>query len=129
MVVTDKATPGSEPELYVPSAPPAASAPDIESAPEPQKPKPSTTAAPASTPGPVVSYQKLGTTPFQHTCSNCNHAGLTRTTSQPTAGAWVSCCLLVLFFWPLFWVPFVIPACKKTSHYCKNCGVLVGTSE
>mmetsp|Transcript_20276 Transcript_20276/g.31070 ORF Transcript_20276/g.31070 Transcript_20276/m.31070 type:complete len:139 (-) Transcript_20276:176-592(-) len=134
MTVKDEVIPGkegSDPQLYVPtsfdpepSAPPAASAPDIEESAPPKPPA----AAPTSTSGPIIQTNKLGRKPFQHVCTNCNTANQTQTRTELHIMAWVCCCFLVLFFWPLFWVPFVIPACRKTKHYCRKCGILIGTS-
>jgi len=44
----------------------------------------------------------------------------------------IDCCtitvfiVLLLVFWPVCWLPFVLPDCKNTKHNCANCGRLVG---
>ncbi|CAD8170762.1 unnamed protein product [Paramecium pentaurelia] len=33
--------------------------------------------------------------------------------------------LLLIFFWPLCWLPFVLKECKDRYYYCSSCGKLI----
>ncbi|CAD8086563.1 unnamed protein product [Paramecium sonneborni] len=33
--------------------------------------------------------------------------------------------LLLIFFWPLCWLPFVMEDCKDKYYYCSQCGKLI----
>mmetsp|Transcript_28727 Transcript_28727/g.42856 ORF Transcript_28727/g.42856 Transcript_28727/m.42856 type:complete len:184 (+) Transcript_28727:62-613(+) len=96
-----------------------------------------TTAAPA--PAPAVApraattqhhppRRDLGSRSCSVSCPYCQHTGLTKTSQQCGECTWISAILLLLFCFPLFWVPFVCPSCYDTEHFCRNCGKVVGWS-
>ncbi len=44
---------------------------------------------------------------LQTGCCQCDNL-------SPTG--WIAVFLLLIFFWPLFWIPFVMPECYEVSH-------------
>ena len=50
----------------------------------------------------------LGPTPVKITCGGCNHTGPSKTDGQIGTCAIIGIVVLVLFFWPLFWLPLVM---------------------
>jgi len=59
----------------------------------------------------------------------CPHCAVNTVTYPKEQIDWVTIVasiLSVLLFWPLFWLPFVIPGCKATDHYCGSCHRKVG---
>ena len=73
----------------------------------------------------------LGRFPCQLTCPYCNHRMCTRTRDQVTGLTIAIMVIVVLLFWPLFWLPLCMPSCKATEHYCGNgsCNRKVGQVE
>mmetsp|Transcript_26427 Transcript_26427/g.41468 ORF Transcript_26427/g.41468 Transcript_26427/m.41468 type:complete len:185 (+) Transcript_26427:68-622(+) len=102
---------------YVPKNPNAA--------PGPSPPAPARPAATAHRPP----RRDLGSRPCSVTCPSCHHTGLTKINQQCGACTWISAILLLLFCFPLFWVPFVCPSCYDTEHFCRNCGRRVGWTQ
>lgn len=51
---------------------------------------------------------------LQTGCCQCDNL-------SPTG--WIAVILLLIFFWPLFWIPFVMPECYEVSHFAdlKSC--------
>lgn len=41
------------------------------------------------------------------------------------AGTIIAVILLLLIFWPLFWLPFVMDDCKDSYYACNNCGKVI----
>mmetsp|Transcript_38370 Transcript_38370/g.91868 ORF Transcript_38370/g.91868 Transcript_38370/m.91868 type:complete len:210 (+) Transcript_38370:184-813(+) len=70
----------------------------------------------------------LGTRPASVTCPYCQHTGKTRINHNCGDCAWIAVILLLLFCWPLFWLPLVCQNCQDVEHSCSNCGKLVGKS-
>lgn len=70
----------------------------------------------------------LGSNASSVTCPYCQHTGLTRTNQQCGECTWISAIILVLFCFPLAWIPFVCPSCYDTEHYCRQCGKVIGWS-
>jgi hypothetical protein len=62
----------------------------------------------------------------QITCPNCHRQATTRTSEVIGAGTIIAIVLLLIFFWPLFWLPLVIPECKQIDHFCSLCNAKVG---
>ena len=117
-----------EPAVYVPSAPlesdvyvPGAQTPAVQhlsqsqqpqivhaqpmqTAPEPSKP--STAIVPAATPvstGPV-NMHGLGKDPKRITCPYCQQSAVTNTSDEIDACTIIAVVVLLLLFWPLFWI-------------------------
>ena len=68
----------------------------------------------------------VGVDPMKMRCPHCHQDMLTKTKHQTDAHTVLAVVLLIIFFWPLFWLPFICPACKKNEHYCGLCGMKVG---
>jgi LITAF-like zinc ribbon domain len=61
-------------------------------------------------------------------CPYCCHINVrTRIMTVPNWLTWVSVIVVLFVFWPLFWAPLLIDACKRTDHYCSQCQALVAT--
>mmetsp|Transcript_19555 Transcript_19555/g.27122 ORF Transcript_19555/g.27122 Transcript_19555/m.27122 type:complete len:174 (+) Transcript_19555:141-662(+) len=75
-------------------------------------------------PGPMPVF---GRDPTGFTCPHCHKNCVTRTRSHPDVVTIVAIILLVLFFWPLFWLPLCLPGCQTTDHYCSCCNRKVGS--
>ncbi|OWR46750.1 Membrane-associated LPS-inducible TNF alpha factor protein [Danaus plexippus plexippus] len=80
----------------------------------------------------VIIPLTLKRTPVYVNCPNCNERILTtvqHTNTQKThmiAGfvcGLTLCCMLCC----LSAIPYIIPTCKKTEHYCPNCKSYIGT--
>jgi len=71
-------------------------------------------------------HGKYGLRPVNITCPHCYRQTRTRTEEVIGTGTLIAVFVLLFFFWPLFWLPFVIPDCKQVDHYCAYCGAKVG---
>lgn len=138
---------GAEPEIdtsipvataapYVPAAP---NAPQVSIPPQKQSTTvsytiPAASATPVSSsiqkpPAPGVQttvpagYMKLGKDPSRCTCPHCNQTMVTRTTHKIDTVTILLVIVMLLVFWPLFFLPLIIPGCKATEHYCTSCQV------
>jgi hypothetical protein len=56
----------------------------------------------------------LGARPTKITCPYCNQTDITRTRSQFGICTIISVVVLVICFFPLFWVPFICPSVSGT---------------
>lgn len=56
----------------------------------------------------------LGARPTKVTCPYCNQTDITRTRSQFGICTIISVVVLVICFFPLFWVPFICPSVSGT---------------
>jgi hypothetical protein len=71
----------------------------------------------------------LGRDPVGLKCQYCHEEMVTRPSDQVDAVTIMLVILLVFLFWPLCWIPFCVPGCKKTEHYCSRCNRVVGETE
>lgn len=55
------------------------------------------------------------------TCPYCREQAVTNTKSQIDCCTIIGVIVMILVFWPLFWIPFICPCCKTTEHYCSRC--------
>jgi hypothetical protein len=51
-------------------------------------------------------------------CPYCNRQTITTTHDIIGVGTVVAVILLAICCWPLCWLPFCIPSCKRTHHFC-----------
>lgn len=58
-------------------------------------------------------------------CPNCRGQVQTRLSMEPGGQAWCCMCILLIFFWPLFWLPLCMPACMDVTHSCPQCGAVI----
>lgn len=87
--------------------------------------------AASAAPSPAASHYHpprtdLGSRPASVTCPYCTSTVTTRTNHNCGDCTIISVIILLLFFWPLFWVPFVSPSCQDVEHKCSNCNRMVG---
>ena len=59
-------------------------------------------------------------------CPSCGAVVTTSTSREVGAAAFLWCFILFLFFWPLCWLPLVMPSCQDTVHRCPACFVTLG---
>jgi hypothetical protein len=76
-----------------------------------------TSSAPAPAPAPSVTVSQyhpprmdLGARPIKITCPYCNQTDVTKTRSQFGVCTIISVVVLLICFFPLFWVPFICPS-------------------
>mmetsp|Transcript_29883 Transcript_29883/g.88819 ORF Transcript_29883/g.88819 Transcript_29883/m.88819 type:complete len:161 (-) Transcript_29883:333-815(-) len=71
----------------------------------------------------------LGRSPTGFKCPFCQQEQVTTVREQIDACTIVAIVLLLLFFWPLFWLPLCMPSCKTVEHYCGRCNRKVGETQ
>lgn len=76
-------------------------------------------AARAAMPAPVP--PRMGRLSTTHTCQFCQHTGPTYVKEKFGTCAIIAIVVLVLCFWPLFFLPLIMPSCKDKEHICTNC--------
>ncbi|GKY96286.1 hypothetical protein MPSEU_000588300 [Mayamaea pseudoterrestris] len=67
--------------------------------------------------------------PCSITCPYCHAQTRTLPRNSPDACTIVIFVVLLIVFWPICWLPFVLPDCQKTEHQCASCMRHVGTTE
>jgi lipopolysaccharide-induced tumor necrosis factor-alpha factor len=56
------------------------------------------------------------------TCPACQFTGAPILKKQVSVGGWILFAALLVFFFPLMWLPFVLDGCKETVRICPGCG-------
>mmetsp|Transcript_11847 Transcript_11847/g.17405 ORF Transcript_11847/g.17405 Transcript_11847/m.17405 type:complete len:152 (-) Transcript_11847:101-556(-) len=87
-----------------------------------------TTPAPAA-PGAHHRLPGMGRSPASIVCPYCQQGSITKVREQVDGVTIVAVIVLLLVFWPLFWLPLCMPSCKATEHYCGNCQRKVGHAD
>ena len=59
-------------------------------------------------------------------CPFCNYEGLPTVSKNISVGGWVLFVVLLLFCFPLCWIPFVVDGCKEEVKRCTSCGCKFG---
>jgi hypothetical protein len=59
----------------------------------------------------------LGNKPVMVKCGHCSHTGMTNTKSQMGACTFGSAFALLFLFFPLIWLPFVVPSVSSLSTH------------
>jgi len=59
-------------------------------------------------------------------CKHCNQKVKTSINTNMATETWILVLILVICFFPLFWVPLVVPSAKKTEHFCPQCDAKLG---
>lgn len=70
---------------------------------------------------PVLSktlHINMGRTSTGLVCPHCKRQTITITQDVIGAGTILAVFILALLFWPLCWVPFCMPVCHRTNHFC-----------
>jgi hypothetical protein len=76
--------------------------------------------------GTVLQLPGLGMTPKRIVCPICHCQGKTTIRSSVDPCTIIAVVVLFLTFWPIFWLPFLLPGCKTTEHFCSHCHRKVG---
>jgi len=66
---------------------------------------------------PIPMYN-LGRNPVGLQCPYCQRPTITVVQDLVGMGTVIAVIFLALFFWPLCWIPFCIPSCRRTHHFC-----------
>lgn len=66
--------------------------------------------------------------PAQVTCPFCHQNVRTNTSHVIDLFTLLAVGIVFLIFWPLCWLPLVIPGCKVTQHFCPRCHRKVSVS-
>jgi hypothetical protein len=60
-------------------------------------------------------------------CPHCRAVNVpTLTRTFPSAVTCLAVLVMLIIFWPLFWLPLVLDQCRHTTHVCTNCHNEVG---
>lgn len=60
-------------------------------------------------------------------CPHCRAIHVpTLTRTFPSAVTWLAVLVMLIIFWPLFWLPLVLDQCRHTTHICTHCHNEVG---
>ena len=78
-------------------------------------------------PAPV--QPSLGRLSVDRTCQFCQHKGPTEVREKFGTCAIIALVVLLVCFWPLFFLPLIMPSCKDKEHICVNCQRRVGLNE
>lgn len=70
-------------------------------------------------PPPVL--PRLGRLSNHYQCQFCQQTGPTRVYEKIGTCTIVAIVVLLVCFWPLFWLPLVMPSCKDKEHICSHC--------
>ncbi len=75
--------------------------------------------------------KNLGRTPYGIQCPHCNRETITIVEDRVGTGTILATVALVIVFWPLCWIPFCLPTCKQTYHFCghKSCRKRIGVTQ
>jgi len=61
-------------------------------------------------------------------CNNCNQQVVrSKVRTYPGWETWTAAGVGFLLFWPLCWLPLVTDSCKRSDHFCTNCGHKLGS--
>ena len=67
-------------------------------------------------------HNNLGRNSTGLQCQHCGRETVTFVKDMVGVTTAVAVIVLAVLFWPLLWVPFCVPSCQKTSHYCGHVG-------
>jgi len=75
-------------------------------------------------------HSNLGRRPYGLQCHHCHRETITIVEDRIGIGTIVVTVMLAILFWPLCWLPFCLPSCKQTQHYCghDSCQKKVGVT-
>ncbi|CAD8207378.1 unnamed protein product [Paramecium pentaurelia] len=59
-------------------------------------------------------------------CQKCQKQVITRIEKQYGCGALIVTFLILMIFWPLFWIPCFVSECRDIIHYCPSCEEVIG---
>jgi hypothetical protein len=85
---------------------------------EARPPRPGAVGMPMATGGPIIPGSVLKYSVAHH-CSNCGNTYLPRAERRISTAGWVTFAVLLVFFFPLFWIGLLI---KEDVLVCQVCG-------
>ena len=76
-------------------------------------------------------HKNLGRHSYGLKCFHCNRETVTIVEDEIGVGTIIATVMLAICFWPLFWIPFCAPSCKRSVHYCghDSCRRKVGVTD
>lgn len=77
----------------------------------------------------TTSTMGIGRKSVSFVCPFCRAQMVTRTKTQIGGVTVIAVVLLLLLFWPLFWLPLCLPSCKTTNHYCSSCNRCIAKAD
>jgi hypothetical protein len=63
-------------------------------------------------------FYNMGRNPVGLQCPYCHRQTITVVQDLIGLGTLIAVFLLALFFWPICWLPFCIPSCQRSHHFC-----------
>ncbi len=63
-------------------------------------------------------YTALGRNPTGLQCPHCGRQSVTTVQDMIGVGTVIAVIIIACLFWPICWLPLLIPSCKRTTHYC-----------
>lgn len=75
-------------------------------------------------------HKNLGRNSAGLQCQHCGKETVTYVKDMIGLTTIIAVIALALLFWPLCWVPFCVPSCKRTHHHCGHdgCRKMVGVT-
>lgn len=74
--------------------------------------------------------KNLGRERFGLKCPHCKRETITIVEDRVGMGTIVATIIIAIIFWPLCWLPFCVPTCKRTYHFCGHdeCNKKIGVT-
>mmetsp|Transcript_15681 Transcript_15681/g.32435 ORF Transcript_15681/g.32435 Transcript_15681/m.32435 type:complete len:155 (+) Transcript_15681:122-586(+) len=74
--------------------------------------------------------KNLGRQSFGLKCPHCKRETITIVEDRIGMGTIVATIIIAIMFWPLCWLPFCMPTCKRTYHFCGHdeCNKKIGVT-
>lgn len=75
--------------------------------------------------------KNLGRRPYGIQCPHCHRETITVLEDRIGMGTILATVILAIIFWPICWLPFCMPSCKRTYHYCghDSCRKKIGVTQ
>jgi len=75
--------------------------------------------------------KNLGRMPYGIQCPHCHRETITKVEDRIGVATIVATVILAIVFWPICWLPFCMPSCKQTYHYCghESCRKRIGVTQ
>jgi len=70
----------------------------------------------------IILHKNLGRNSTGLQCQHCGKETVTCVEDIIGLTTIIAVIALALLFWPLCWVPFCVPSCKRTHHHCGHDG-------
>lgn len=71
---------------------------------------------------------RLSRDPTRLSCPLCKVNIITSVKLRVDDMTWILFIVLLLLFWPLCWLPFVMPSCQSADHVCPSCRRVITTT-